>query len=105
MDCCCDAWSDAQCAGTDNEAYGALLRRAGFDRHPDGAWLIGSSDLPPVKFCPWCGADKTKPHPLEAAARRVVDSMYGSPRGDWDDLKSAIGALADVLEKNDASAS
>ena len=52
---CCQAWEDAQEAGTDNEEYSTLLRKT------SGTWQIGASFLPPVNFCPWCGADKRKP--------------------------------------------
>lgn len=45
---CCDDWLNANKSGTDNEGYEALVsgRRIGYE-------------LPPVKFCPWCGAPKT----------------------------------------------
>lgn len=49
LHCECQAFKDAQGPCTDNEGYGRLLRRDG----PD-AWSIGSN-LPPLKFCPWCG--------------------------------------------------
>jgi hypothetical protein len=48
---CCEAWEKAQQSGTDNEAYGRLLYGA-------DDWRMGC-DLPPVKFCPWCGAEVT----------------------------------------------
>lgn len=51
---CCNAWSKAQQPGTDNEMYGQLLRNYG---GASNDWHIGC-DLPPVKFCPWCGAKK-----------------------------------------------
>lgn len=60
---CCIAWGKAQTFGTDSEAYGSLLRdyanpqrhRGVVMRPPD--WHMGL-ELPPVKFCPWCGAKK-----------------------------------------------
>lgn len=41
---CCEAMKDAQQSGTDNEAWGPLVRGTS----------IGCG-LPPIKFCPWCG--------------------------------------------------
>lgn len=78
---CCEAWRD----------YGNSLRR----REPNCAEL--KFDLPIIKFCPWCGADKTKPHTLEAAAHHVVDCMYGPSRGNFEDLKIAVTLLATAL--------
>lgn len=87
---CCDEWAHAQQGGTDSEGYSALLRQIG------GHWFMGSySDLRAVKFCPWCGSQKTCPTPLEAAAKRVVDLFYGPERGEWDDLKHAIAELGE----------
>jgi len=48
---CCDAWRMAQQRGTDNEMYGALL-------WIEGETALMGCDLPPVQFCPWCGAEK-----------------------------------------------
>jgi hypothetical protein len=48
---CCNAWGKSEESGTDNEGYAALR----WDL--DGEWHFGL-DLPPVKFCPWCGAPK-----------------------------------------------
>jgi len=53
--CTCQAFNDAQLAGTDNEAYGALIR------FWDGEWKAGC-DLPPITFCPWCGKSLNKDH-------------------------------------------
>lgn len=50
-DVCCEPWRTAQLDGTDSEAYGRLLSNYG------GEWHMGS-DLPEVRFCPWCGARK-----------------------------------------------
>lgn len=36
---------------TDNEGNGAFARIGDFDIH------IGSSDLPDIAFCPWCGKE------------------------------------------------
>jgi len=52
---CCDAFARALGWGTDNEMYGALIYPS---TYPDGQvthWNIGC-DLPPMGFCPWCGA-------------------------------------------------
>jgi hypothetical protein len=47
--------------GTDNEGYETLVNytETGYrpcvnKDYPPGLPLIGS-DLPPIKFCPWCG--------------------------------------------------
>lgn len=90
---CCENFKQAGQSGTDNEGYGPLLREA-----PDGAYEIGC-DLLSIRFCPWCGADKRKKHPIEEAARDVVNLMFGSGRGSWDDLKAAVGNLGGVLDK------
>lgn len=59
---CCAAWAKAQESGTDNEQYENLLYRGNPANDPGdsdlgGRWYIGST-LPPVRFCPWCGAAK-----------------------------------------------
>jgi len=46
---CCDAFGQAFECGTDNEAWGSLMRHDG-----DGDLSIGCG-LPPIKYCPWCG--------------------------------------------------
>lgn len=48
---CCEDWEEAHKRGTDNESYDVLI---GYE---NGLPVIGS-DLPPVRFCPWCGARK-----------------------------------------------
>ena len=60
---CCPEWLKAQQSGTDNEGYGRLIQV-----YPDGAASMGS-DLPPIRFCPWCGADK-RPKPKDASDAR-----------------------------------
>ena len=47
-DFCCLPFEDAHQSGTDNEGFGPLLR---ID-------TIGC-ELPPIKYCPWCGAQTT----------------------------------------------
>lgn len=89
---CCNEFERAQVSGTDNEAYGRLIRL-----EHDGSYTTGC-DLPAIRFCPWCGVDKTKKHPLELAAQKVVDSVFGPCRRDWDDLKDAIAELGSVLD-------
>jgi hypothetical protein len=49
---CCEAWAKAHEWETDNEAYSSLVRYSDDERA-----LLGM-DLPPVKFCPWCGNEK-----------------------------------------------
>jgi len=46
---CCMPMIQAQQAGTDNEAYGALVSCS-----IEMIIEIGC-DLPPITFCPWCG--------------------------------------------------
>jgi len=46
---CCADMLHAHESGTDNEAYGSLVC---YDSK--GKPLIGD-DLPPIRFCPWCG--------------------------------------------------
>lgn len=89
---CCDTFSDSMQSGTDTEEHGPCTR----DRQ--GFYFIGGNDLPSIKFCPWCGADKTKPHPLVVAARNVISKL--SPPNEWSDLKDAIGNLEYILEQN-----
>jgi len=50
---CCDAWGKAHEIGTDNEGCGELIYEI------DGHSKIGYG-LPPIRFCPWCGAPKDK---------------------------------------------
>lgn len=83
-------------SGTDNEAYGPLIRNG------DGQFTMGI-DLGSIEFCPWCGVNKRKLHPTEQqligltiAAKAVVDAL--DEHGEWDDLKGAIGELYGVLE-------
>lgn len=60
---CCKHWRRAQEEGTDNEGYGSLIYDMSHDRErPVEEKYIGcsvSSDLPPVRFCPWCGDEKS----------------------------------------------
>lgn len=62
---CCETWTMAHGSGTDNEGYEALISdgRMGYE-------------LPPLRFCPWCGTPKSR---LEAAfcaepQRSIVDA-------------------------------
>lgn len=48
---CCDAFLLANMLGTDNESYGCLIYGK---KRP---FMMGDG-LPPIKFCPWCGAPK-----------------------------------------------
>ena len=91
-DACCEFWRDAQQSGSDAEEYSSLIGTR------DGEYRMGSSDLPSIKFCPWCGADKTQPSPLQAAAQIVVDTIGDSTK-EWDDLKNAIGYMDEILKR------
>lgn len=46
--CTCEPFQKAQETCTDNEGYGRLISRSSY------GWVTGC-DLPPIKFCPWCG--------------------------------------------------
>lgn len=48
MEFCCTDMRDAHSPGTDNEMYGSAVYTY------DGETRMGT-DLPPIKFCPWCG--------------------------------------------------
>lgn len=52
---CCESWRKAHEYATDNEMYLSLVHEA-----EGGAYPFIGSGLPPVKFCPWCGAEKGK---------------------------------------------
>lgn len=51
---CCETWDEAQCDGTDGEAYGPLFFR---DNKGSIAVMAGSIETP-LRFCPWCAAPK-----------------------------------------------
>lgn len=87
---CCQAWEAAQQSGTGNEMYGHLLYQIGEQ------WQIGTN-VPPVQFCPWCGADKRGPDPIVTAARAVVDKRYS--QSGREEVNDSIAELASVLEK------
>ena len=61
VESCCEAWAKAHEWKTDNEEYQALVHYDWYDReyreNPSTVARIGSN-LPPVRFCPWCGAKK-----------------------------------------------
>jgi len=47
---CCPVFEHALEDGTDQEGFGPLIRE--YDE-----FVIGKEEeLPPIKFCPWCGA-------------------------------------------------
>lgn len=47
---CCDDFERAKQPHTDNEEYGPLIIEV------EGPVMIGAN-LPPIRFCPWCGAE------------------------------------------------
>jgi hypothetical protein len=52
---CCDEWQHVHQPFTDSEGWGPLVV------YYDGARIGSDGDgpeLPPVRFCPWCGAAK-----------------------------------------------
>ena len=60
---CCEAWSHANDEGTDGEGFGSLIWYTEFDDdlRPYTS-VLGDppavSELPPLRYCPWCGARK-----------------------------------------------
>lgn len=48
---CCEDWCNAQASGTGNEGYNHLLI------HDGEFWRMGFK-MPPIEYCPWCGAHK-----------------------------------------------
>lgn len=69
---CCESWNQAQQAGSDNEGHGALVYR----RYDNGQIEAMGCDLPPIRFCPWCGAKKQAA--LTTVSQRKYDDL---PRG------------------------
>jgi hypothetical protein len=49
---CCSDFDKAKQPGTDNEEYDSLI----YVDVDDGKTKIGAK-LPPIRFCPWCGAE------------------------------------------------
>ena len=51
---CCDTWKKALSEGTDSEGFNSMII------YEDGLPTIGNigsdTELPPLKYCPWCGA-------------------------------------------------
>lgn len=55
---CCASWAEAHEAGTDDEVYASRVR---YDRSGDAVIGGREIELPPVRFCPWCGDPKGAP--------------------------------------------
>lgn len=51
---CCETWEAAHQWSTDNEMYGPLIWPP--ERTESGKYEMGT-DLPPIRFCPWCGVE------------------------------------------------
>jgi len=99
---CCEHWKRAQESGTDNEGYGALL---GYERTDAEipvkvtGWYIGDRDeLPPIKFCPWCGATSKGANPMSEPGRR----KYG--RGFVFVQKALLQEFYEVVKANPLAA-
>jgi len=60
---CCDAFRTALEAGTDSEEYMSLIE------FKKGDWEAGNC-LPPMVFCPWCGAKLEPPKPGAATGHK-----------------------------------
>ena len=89
---CCENFQDGQEIGSDADFYGRLIRTK-----CDVGYLIGAS-LPAMKFCPWCGSDVRKKHPLEVAAIAVVEKRSGGTHC-WEELSDAIANLGKTLDE------
>ena len=59
---CCAEFSRAQRDGSDNEGWCALMGKDVY-----GGWIIGD-DLPPIRYCPWCGKPVTTTPPTSTVA-------------------------------------
>ena len=58
---CCKEWKHAHSEGTDNEGNGPLIWYRHHDSRPYAGGLgsaLDTTELPPLKFCPWCGENK-----------------------------------------------
>ena len=69
---CCEPWERAHLIGTDCEMISSLVGYA--NRWPmskldatEPGWPTIGTDLPPVRYCPWCGHSKRR---LKPARRR-----------------------------------
>jgi len=55
---CCKTWKKATCEGTDSEGWQPMIQYGG-EYYDDNLPRIGNigldTELPPLKFCPWCG--------------------------------------------------
>ena len=62
---CCEPWERAHLVGTDCEMISSLVGyafrwpRSRLEATAPG-WPTIGTDLPPVRYCPWCGHSKTK---------------------------------------------
>ena len=71
---CCAPWETAHLIGSDSEGISAMV---GYGyRWPKSTleatsplWPTIGIDLPPVRYCPWCGARKTKKRHAGAKVR------------------------------------
>jgi hypothetical protein len=54
---CCEAWYKVHQDGTDSDHVQALISE---NEHgePEAGTGDGEGELPPIRFCPWCGARK-----------------------------------------------
>lgn len=68
---CCDDFLHATKSGTDAEGYGPAVWR---DPDGCGSFLLATVDLPPAKFCPWCGG------------------AWPNPAAEWPDIGSTTDA-------------
>ena len=47
-----------------------------------------------LRYCPWCGSDNRRKHPLEVAAQKVVDAIE-----DDEGVSPAISKLKNELKR------
>ena len=72
---CCPPWETAHLVGTDCEMISSLVGYA--YRWPRSmleatarGWPTIGTDLPPVRYCPWCGHSKTKRRKAQKPRRK-----------------------------------
>lgn len=59
---CCASYVAARQPGSDNEYYRSAI-------HGDGDERRIGAELPPISFCPWCGASKVAIEDREAKSQ------------------------------------
>jgi hypothetical protein len=76
---CCQTWETAHLIGTDCEMISSLVGYAyrwprSMVEATSPGWPTIGTDLPPVRYCPWCGHRKTKKRKQRRKAGRLGGS-------------------------------